>query len=387
MADSLKNRLRSSSRLSNSDPQLSSKTKKHKPVSKSSRSKQKQSSPAKQGYIPTHSEKVNPALLICPCGAESNENSWWIACSKCHQWWHNQCAGLPNQEVESDTYQCIFCTIKHIKSPQVLREINTLTKQSPVETSDNQEGTSFHGQKDTTNSNIVILDGINNLANFHKSSQIKAEIKRTNPKLNVKQAYPLARGGIALHCSSDKDYKHALSPWSETAFGSKIVPHKPACHLGTSSVIVRSVNTTLTDSNIETNLSTAYNSPDIKVRRFLHRHTKKPLPLIEVTADSNIAATLIRDGVQIFGKEHKTEPKRKYRVIRCYSCQAYGHVAKDCQNGRCCHNCGSDHPSAPGCTLPTFCVNCQDTSHSADSKECPVYTAVLARLYQRSLLQ
>ena len=58
--------------------------------------------------------------------------------------------------------------------------------------------------------------------------------------------------------------------------------------------------------------------------------------------------------------------------LRCYRCQKYGHGDKKCKNEPICKKCGEkSHENA--CTSAQICISCKATSHSVDSKDCPVW--------------
>jgi hypothetical protein len=70
-------------------------------------------------------------------------------------------------------------------------------------------------------------------------------------------------------------------------------------------------------------------------------------------------------------------------VTRCYNCQRYGHIAKNCNSPQACGFCSSsDHEASkcPNRDNPSNhrCVNCQrsgakDTAHHTASNMCPIY--------------
>ncbi len=366
----------SSADIQNPKPARASKTKSK--TKKSSQPKKPQCQTESQ-YCPTTLEKDNPKLLLCPCEDDSPEanESWWSACIRCQQWWHNKCAGLQETNQENNDFVCVLCYIDSIKSKTVKSKIAEKASSQNQSPSDKQSPKQESVQ---SSNNIVILDNINDIQDYYNSSRIKSEVNRCKPKLNIQQAYPLPRGGIALHLESPEDTQEALKPWPQ-AFGSEVTPHKPSRYLAQSKVIVGSVKTHFSEQSIKSDLAQRYpNIGPVAVRRFYHRHTKHPLPLIELTCDNKTGADWINSGVTILGNDYRVEPKRRFRVVRCYHCQSFGHVAKNCRNPAVCCQCGSNHPNMHNCTMPANCANCQ-SAHPADSKLCPVYSAVVTKLH------
>ena len=58
---------------------------------------------------------------------------------------------------------------------------------------------------------------------------------------------------------------------------------------------------------------------------------------------------------------------------RCFKCQRYGHVSKNCKRPAACAKCSSSvhtHSRDDPCSLPAHCVNC-GAAHAAFDKTCP----------------
>lgn len=68
-------------------------------------------------------------------------------------------------------------------------------------------------------------------------------------------------------------------------------------------------------------------------------------------------------------------------IVRCYKCQAYGHVANVCKGALRCPKCADSHMVTECKSVKLTCSNCYfggseaDTNHSADSPSCPVFKA------------
>ena len=55
--------------------------------------------------------------------------------------------------------------------------------------------------------------------------------------------------------------------------------------------------------------------------------------------------------------------------IRCFSCQKFGHLSKNCNKPPACANCGSIEHDFNSCQQPSKCLNC-DQEHPSSSKKC-----------------
>lgn len=66
-------------------------------------------------------------------------------------------------------------------------------------------------------------------------------------------------------------------------------------------------------------------------------------------------------------------------VVRCFKCQAYGHMSRQCSGAQVCAKCAGDH-DLKNCDSSTIrCGNCYskdqaaDCSHMTTSRDCPVF--------------
>ena len=48
------------------------------------------------------------------------------------------------------------------------------------------------------------------------------------------------------------------------------------------------------------------------------------------------------------------EQPRQLRVIRCYNCQGFGHIARHCKNFKRCENCANLHIDEEKCSGELF---------------------------------
>lgn len=124
-----------------------------------------------------------------------------------------------------------------------------------------------------------------------------------------------------------------------------------------SKIIIYHIPDNINDQKI-VNAISDFNSDktsSVKVlKTFKVRNQQKLNYIIEVTSD--IAKCLIRSGrIQIGNLFFSV--KRFVKVYRCFNCQSFNHLAKDCKKIRICVWCG-EHHELGHCTKPVKCRNC-----------------------------
>lgn len=79
------------------------------------------------------------------------------------------------------------------------------------------------------------------------------------------------------------------------------------------------------------------------------------------------------------------------QIVRCFKCQAYGHMVSRCSGTLTCRKCSGSHHITDCVSAVESCANCQkqddshDSAHSADSPDCPCFKAYRDELLARRL--
>ncbi len=350
----------------------------------------------------------NPELESCPCkntcSRESNLD--WICCDKCSQWWHTHCLGISKSEfkkLEKSFYMCPICAISKIpNNPCVLKAIDkplkekeitlkSSSKDSDTEPSASEQHSDSISQdsprENTAGSDqrIVILDNVKLSKELINSKKLKSEINKVKPAIKLKQIYPLAGGGIALHCADKESQDSALGAWPKSPLNweSEPKPHKVRNQQQVQSIIIRSVNTKHTEQDLLSHIQAKHPSV-IAVHRLQNKSANAPFPIIKVTLGREEATQILaRQSLELFGKKHPCQSCHSIKIIRCFSCQRFGHTASSCVYTEQCVNCSGNH--SHNCTLPPKCFNCNG-EHKSDSKHCPTFLTLKNRLEIRKLV-
>ncbi len=274
------------------------------------------------------------------------------------------------------------CALESSKSSN----INSGTK--PLTARKNSNDISQDSPKENTgssNQKIVILDNVKLSKELTNSKNLKSAINKVKPAIKLKQVYPLAAGGIALHCADSESQDSALGAWPKCPLNweSEPKPHKVRNQQPLQSIIIRSVNTKYTEQDLLSHIQTRHPSA-VDVHRLQNKSAKAPFPIIKVTLGREEATQILaRQSLVLFGKKHPCQTCHSIKVIRCYRCQRFGHTASTCVYTEQCVNCSGNH--SHHCTLPPRCFNC-DGEHKADSKYCPTFLTLKNRLEIRKIV-
>lgn len=78
-------------------------------------------------------------------------------------------------------------------------------------------------------------------------------------------------------------------------------------------------------------------------------------------------------------------------ISRCYRCQRYGHLAKDCKGVETCSHCAGEGHGFKDCTNKKQgpkCINCQKSrmnhNHAANSEKCATFLRERARMLEKT---
>ncbi len=355
----------------------------------------------------------NPNLLeSCPCEntCKKETNLLWICCDKCQQWWHTYCLGITNTEygkLKNSHYICPKCSIQKIRiNEKILLKISGAFQEkqekaveiklpqdfprsvSPNDSESDQNAPGKVAQAPDTTSlvskqNIVILDNVRLTKELKNSAKLKKEIKKHKPDINISQIYPLAGGGVALHCKDNPSKELALSDWPKGALNSveQPNPHSIKSLQGFQTIVVKSVNTKFTEPELLQDLKKNYPSVQA-VHRLYRKQTGSPFPIVKVKLSRAEASEVLASQIVVFGQSLTCETCRSVKVVRCYGCQRFGHTADSCLFSPRCVNCSGCHNTH--CTLPSRCANC-DGEHGADSNKCPAYLSIRVKLETRKM--
>ena len=217
-------------------------------------------------------------------------------------------------------------------------------------------------------SRIIVIDDIPNSKDFLNSKEILKEFKNYCKDITVTAAFRLAKGGISIYFKSKEDRDKALEKLSEKSFGGgkknclseeKAIP-----------VFLKSIDTGICTSVIENTIKQEVGKV-ISCRRLFNYNTGRPRQVIKVLCSEKIAHKLLSAEIYLEDQKITVEPSRNKEVVRCYNCQAFGHLSSNCSKESKCRNCASISCSGP-CRNDPYCANCEGKHKSSDTS-CPTF--------------
>ena len=105
-------------------------------------------------------------------------------------------------------------------------------------------------------------------------------------------------------------------------------------------------------------------------RRLLNRISGRPTKIVKLVCDRDNVNDLLKCSIVIDRVKCTVELERRFKVIRCYNCQRFGHLARNCKNSPVCCFCSGSHVSPASCPNETKCANCSGP-HPSFSSVCP----------------
>jgi hypothetical protein len=182
--------------------------------------------------------------------------------------------------------------------------------------------------------------------------------------------------------SAERDFAVLMN--GENWVDKSVTPWLPERNTIPSTAVILGVDVEITEETINEKLKTdGFKVAIVKrLKRGVEGTPSRNIKVILYSQDDR--DKLKKEGFRIFYQRHKVEEYRApQRVIQCYNCQAYGHVANACAETQKCLRCGETGHGHKSCQLPrddvnVQCANCHD-KHSANSLHCPVRKAFISR--------
>lgn len=236
-------------------------------------------------------------------------------------------------------------------------------------------------EKTLNQSNTVIITKGISRKYLKNSAKIKSTFNQFFRDMDLKTVFTSKGGSLMIELNSEEDAKHVEEAWDDSFFAEdgKVTDCKLLKRLSWS-VVVKGVSTEYSDTDIT--IAAKRNYPGATIRRFITKdNTKLRTIKIDFQTEEHYKTCLSKG----FAMDHylfsAEEYKPRKRIIQCYKCCKFGHVAKLCnQTHFTCQICSKNHPTQQCNSGSSFCVNCEHSGHNATSKDCPMYQELVKKL-------
>ena len=225
---------------------------------------------------------------------------------------------------------------------------------------------------------VMISKGI--YRNLVKSSQtIKSTFNRHFTGMKINSTFVTKGGSLLIELSSKEDAEKVESEWRSDFFAER--GKSTVCSTLEKlnrSILLKRVPTNLTEDFLIGEMSKKFSVTAVK--RFV---TRNQVQLQTVKIDFENREDIqecLKEGVRIGHELFRAEEyKPRRRIIQCYNCYAFGHVANLCpKRHQVCIHCSGKHnyETCPNTDDEPTCGNCCTKGHSIIDKECPIYQAI-----------
>jgi hypothetical protein len=180
---------------------------------------------------------------------------------------------------------------------------------------------------------------------------------------------------VLVYGKTEEEFNKLLKKENWTS--GNITPWLPESHFINQAVVVRGVETSISEIAIENALTNEGLKPVI-VKRMNWGPESKPSKSVKVIfRDKADKDALISRGLRLFMQKYKVDNfKTSPAITQCFRCQGFNHLASTCVNEEACLRCGKDGHNHRSCTVSREdtenmrCKNCGDP-HAANFPFCP----------------
>ena len=237
------------------------------------------------------------------------------------------------------------------------------------ECAEDVEQLNITSEKVNNRNKIIVIDDIPNSMIYVDSRKIFKEINSHCPQFKIVYAYRLSKGGVAIHLHSEEDRDRLFDLLPSQAFGGGLKKKLDVSKWY--QIFVKNVDHNIDLAELERNLINR-NFVVKSITRIVDFKFGKPTKVLKIETDLESCEKFVSKSFIVINNIRCPIEKRKFEpVVRCFGCQSFGHIRKNCQLQLRCERCGGPHDKN-NCQQEEKCVNCNG-NHSASSKLCEAY--------------
>ncbi|XP_055848292.1 uncharacterized protein LOC129913568 [Episyrphus balteatus] len=337
------------------------------------------------------------------CDKRINRNDDYVLCSgMCGKKFHIKCVELSKFDMTllknnaRIKFMCIDCpNILSALSKQIaeiaknnieLKKIVDEAKNISVPTPTQQKVS--YAQTLKENSEVIVVKPKTDQNNEKTINDLKNVINPRNMKLKINEVKNVQNGGILIKCDkkSVKTIENEIKT-NMSEYVAKIQEHRNP------RINIVGMSETISEEDLVEAIKcqNMINDSDIKcVKIYLSHKTKKYNAIVEVNSVTN--TNIMNMGKLNIGWD-RCRVYQYIRVLKCYNCCGYNHIAKYCNKNKICMKCAGNH-DVKDCNSDIYkCANCVslneqtnlqlDTHHAASDNNCPVFLRKLKAVENR----
>lgn len=201
---------------------------------------------------------------------------------------------------------------------------------------------------------------------------LRQELKTDKKHLKVEDIILTKNKKIILR-SGNRDEMNEVVKWIESKenMSDKLHVGKPSRKK--ERILIMGIHQETDEKMIEEEIlkNISVTEPSIEVVKPIRRRDELTNWIVDVDTDSK--NELLKKG-RICIDLMRTRVVEFIRIIRCFRCQRFGHVASRCRNDTRCGKCGEGHDKKDCTSEIEKCVNCEvNNEHCSDSFNCPSF--------------
>lgn len=278
--------------------------------------------------------------------------------------------------VES-TSESGWSTVVSRKSPITIA--NGSVTQSAKSTAKNRPTAPSKQTKNDMDTKKTISIGNVNDSSISNSAKIKSQFNKCFPRMEIIHCKRAINGFILVEVDTPEIAKNVIQNWKGSEFFNNGTGGDTYVHLledVRAKAIIQDVDKDLTEEFMTKEIQNNY--PNATTKRL--RNKSGPTHVVLLTFSSKADMERAQNEKLAIGNTiYRTRPYEvRRKLIQCYQCYSFNHIARNCTKPRVCPFCSGSHKENE-CEMKInnetdkfTCTNCKG-NHSALSKECNVY--------------